>query len=76
MTDRKRLQRGKPPIKDLEITFAITETTEGKLGILCNAPDHAAGTVALVLANLAMECMREAMRQVGRDSDMTESRLQ
>ena len=66
----------KPPSKDVEITFTITEDTAGNLGIRASIPDHAAGTVALVLANMAMEVMRGAMKDVGHTSTMTESRLQ
>lgn len=70
------MSKAKPPKKDLAITIAITETPEGKLGINIQVPDHAEGTVALVLADAAIKVMREMMRSVGRDSELQESRLQ
>lgn len=67
---------GKKPSKEVVITFAITETPEGKLSINAQIPEHAADTVALILANAAMEVMREMMRRTGHESEIQEQRLQ
>lgn len=53
----------KAPTKDVEITITLTETAEGKLGIRTSIPDHAEGTVALLVADIAMAAMRDAMRE-------------
>lgn len=59
------MSKSKPPIKDVEITFTITEDTAGKLGIRASIPDHASGTIALVVADAAMTVMREMMKDAG-----------
>lgn len=65
----------KPPSKDLEITFTITEDAAGKLGIRASIPDHASGTIALVMANAAMEVMRGMMKEAGvGEKEFVESR--
>lgn len=66
----------KPPVKDLAITFTITENAQGKLGIHFSIPDHAEGTIALVLANAALDVMRGMMSDVGLNSEVEETRLQ
>jgi hypothetical protein len=70
-------KRPRPPKETVTITFAITESPEGNLTLNCQVPDGAAGTVALLLANIAMDTMREGMAEVtGQKPPMTESRLQ
>jgi hypothetical protein len=59
------MKQGKPPVKDVEITFTITEDTEGKLGIKASIPDHAAGTIALVVAQAAIDVMQGMMKDAG-----------
>lgn len=63
MTHRALDEGVKPPTKDVAISFTIEETTAGKLNIHASIPDHAGGTIALVLANAAMEVMREMMKR-------------
>lgn len=66
----------KPPSKEVEITFTITEAPDGKLGIRTSIPDHASGTIALVLANAAMEVMRGMMKDSGQREQFKETRMQ
>lgn len=67
----------KPPKEEVTITFAITESPAGALTINANVPDGASGTLALLLADMAMKMLREAMADAtGQKPPMKESRLQ
>ena len=66
----------KPPKKDCQITFTITETAEGKLSINFSIPDHAEGTVGLVLAQAAIDVMRGMMSDAGLNAPLEEFRTQ
>ena len=52
------------PSQDVSITITITETTTGKLGIAASVPDHASGSVALLLAEKMLHFGRDAMNSV------------
>ncbi len=54
-----------PPKQPIALTITITESPEGKLGIAANIPGEASGTVALVMADAALEVMKEMMRLAG-----------
>lgn len=49
------------PKQDVHITFTISETAEGKLNIAAEVPDHAAGTVALLLTEQLLQYAKDAM---------------
>ncbi len=69
-------KKAKPPSKEVVITLAITETPEGKLNILTSIPDHAEGTIALVLAGAAIEVIRGMMKDAGQKEEFTERQVQ
>lgn len=67
----------KPPAKDVSITITLTETTEGRLNISASIPVEAEGTIGLIVADIALAAIRDAMRVTfGQEPPMMQADLQ
>lgn len=58
---RRAARQAAPPKKEIAVSITVTETPEGKLNLVASIPDEAAGTIALQLAEIAMNAMKAAM---------------